>query len=60
MTYPVHIPTGSELTAFADFATPILSQIHNNNEENARLAQLRDTLLPKLMSGKIDVSTIAV
>ena len=60
MTYPVHIPTGSELTAFADFATPILSQIHNNNEECARLAQLRDTLLPKLMSGEIDVSTIAV
>lgn len=60
MTYPVYIPTESELTAFADFATPILSQIHHNNEENARLAQLRDTLLPKLMSGEIDVSAIAV
>ena len=60
MTYPVYIPEESELTAFADFAAQILSQIHNNNGENARLAQLRDTLLPKLMSGEIDVSAIAV
>ena len=28
MTYPIYIPTESDLTAFADFATPILSQIH--------------------------------
>ena len=56
MTFPVYIPTESELTAFADFATPILSQIHGSNEENARLEHLRDTLLPKLMSGEIDVS----
>ena len=60
MTYPVYIPTESELTAFADFATPILSQIHGNNEENARLEHLRDTLLPKLMSGEIDVSDIDI
>ena len=60
MTYPIYIPTESELTAFADFATPILSQIHGNNEENARLEHLRDTLLPKLMSGEIDVSDIDI
>ena len=60
MTYPVYIPTESELTAFADFATPILSQIHGNNEENARLEHLRDTLLPKLMSGEIAVSDIDI
>ena len=60
MTFPVYIPTESELTAFADFATPILSQIHSNNEENARLEHLRDTLLPKLMSGEIDVSDIDI
>lgn len=60
MTYPVYIPTESELTAFADFATPILSQIHGNNEENARLEHLRDTLLPKLMSGEIDVTVIDI
>lgn len=60
MTYPVYIPTESELTAFADFATPILSQIHGNNEENAQLEHLRDTLLSKLMSGEIDVSDIDI
>lgn len=60
MTYPIYIPTESELAAFADFAAPILSQIHGNNEENARLKHLRDTLLPKLMSGEIDVSGIDI
>ena len=60
MTYPIYIPTESELAVFADFAAPILSQIHGNNEENARLKHLRDTLLPKLMSGEIDVSGIDI
>lgn len=60
MTYPIYIPTESELTAFTDFAAPILSQIHGNNEENARLKRLRDTLLPKLMSGEIDVAGIDI
>ena len=60
MTYPIYIPTESELAAFADFAAPILSQIHGYNEENARLKHLRDTLLPKLMSGEIDVSGIDI
>ena len=58
MTYPICIPTDFELKAFDDFAVPILCQIHNNRSENARLAMLRDTLLPKLMSGEIDVSDI--
>lgn len=38
--------------------TPIMEAIHNNAEENIRLALLRDVLLPKLMSGEIDVSQI--
>ena len=32
----------------------------SNQKENARLSQLRDTLLPKLMSGEFDVSTIEI
>lgn len=58
MTYPVVIPTEAELSAFDEVAHPILRQIHINSNENARLAALRDTLLPKLMSGEIDVSGI--
>ena len=60
MTYPVIIPTDAELGAFTEVAQPILYQIHNNRSENIRLAELRDALLPRLMSGEIDVSDIDV
>lgn len=46
------------LQAFSELAWSIISQIENNLLENERLATLRDGLLPKLMSGKIDVSAI--
>ena len=46
------------LLAFADFAWPIISKIENNLLENERLATLRDSLLPKLMSGELDVSSL--
>jgi type I restriction enzyme S subunit len=39
---------------------PIISKISSNIEENQRLATLRDTLLPKLMNGEIDVSTVKI
>jgi type I restriction enzyme S subunit len=38
---------------FDDFAGPIWSRIHANMAENRMLADLRDTLLPKLLSGEI-------
>lgn len=60
MTYPVVIPTDTELSDFTTVAQPILNQIHNIRSENTRLATLRDTLLPKLMSGEIDVSDIQI
>lgn len=37
---------------------PLFSCIQKNSEENRRIAELRDTLLPKLMSGELDVSDI--
>lgn len=46
------------LQVFSDFAWPAISQIENNLLENERLVTLRDLLLPKLMSGEIDVSNI--
>ena len=39
---------------------PMMETIHNNSEENIRLVTLRDSLLPKLMSGELDVSAIQV
>ena len=54
------IPLANEesLQAFADFSWSVIPQIENNLLENERLAALRDNLLPKLMSGEIDVSNI--
>lgn len=54
------IPLANEqsLQAFADFAWSVIPQIENNLLENERLTALRDSLLPKLMSGEIDVSDI--
>ncbi|MBO4956524.1 MAG: restriction endonuclease subunit S [Rickettsiales bacterium] len=40
--------------------TPMFNLIGRNIEENTQLAQLRDTLLPKLMSGEIDVSKVNI
>lgn len=58
MTYPVVLPSEEELAGFNTIASPLLEQIYSNRSENKRLSILRDTLLPKLMSGEIDVSAI--
>ena len=54
----VSIPDNESLTAFNAVGASILGMIHNNCVENTDLANLRDTILPKLMSGEIDVSSI--
>lgn len=54
----VSIPDNESLTAFNAVGASILGMIHNNCVENTDLANLRDTILPKLMSGEIDVSKI--
>ena len=58
MSYPVVLPSDEEFGEFNDLALPILTQIHSNRCENKRLSVARDALLPKLMSGEIDVSDI--
>ena len=44
--------------AFLDVAEPFYQTVLNNSIENLRLAELRDSLLPKLMNGEIDVTDI--
>ena len=44
--------------AFLCVAKPMFQEVLNNNIENLRLSTLRDSLLPKLMSGEIDVSAV--
>lgn len=54
----VVIPSEAELSAFNSIVQPIFAQIRNLRAENDRLAATRDTLLPRLMSGELDVSSI--
>ena len=51
----INIPSNKAIEKYANVMNPIMKQITNNQSENLRLAQLRDTLLPKLMSGEITV-----
>ena len=63
--YPQHIASMSvsnldieEVHSYTSIVTPIFEIIGHHKEENTRLASLRDILLPKLMSGELDVSAI--
>ena len=65
--YPQHIAQMSlaniskqDIEAFTHTVKPIFDTIGENKKQNKRLAQLRDSLLPKLMSGEIDVSEVEV
>jgi type I restriction enzyme S subunit len=50
------LPASQIVRAFDDFAEPLFTRIHTNIRESRTLAALRDTLLPKLISGEIRVS----
>lgn len=55
---PFIVPTNEELEEFHGFVAPIFAKIKANQIENENLTALRDTLLPKLMSGELDVSNL--
>ena len=52
---PINIPEKNILEKFNNIVTPIYEQIVNNTNEIKNLKELRDTLLPKLMNGGIEV-----
>ena len=56
--FKIMLPDTELLDAFDVITTPTVEQIVSNSIENKRLAIIRDVLLPKLMSGEIDVSDI--
>ncbi len=60
LDYPMPSPCRTAIEAFCDFADPIYRQIELNGIESQRLGSLRDALLPKLMSGEIDVSKVGL
>lgn len=55
---PIDIPPVTEIDQFEVVAHPIDELIRANYEENCRLEAIRDSLLPKLMSGEIDISAV--
>lgn len=60
LEYPMPHPSEADIDEFCAFADPIYTRIECNERESAGLSQLRNALLPKLMSGEIDVSKVEV
>ena len=54
------VPDNTTMAAFTDIVAPLFNQLWANEEENNRLSQLRDALLPKLLSGELDVSEVEI
>lgn len=54
------IPTEAILLEYEKIAGTLMAMYESNRKENERLAVLRDTLLPRLMNGEIDVSNIEI
>ncbi len=60
LSLPVIVPSFKEIEIFEELVSPIDDYIRSNHDETKRLKALRDTLLPKLMSGEIDVSKVEI
>lgn len=57
---PTVIPDDETLKRFSDFCDPIMKQIQKNEQESKRLVEIRDSLLPKLISGELDVADLDI
>lgn len=57
---PIIIPSKEEIDRFEEIAAPMDAAIRNNYEEICRLEAIRDSLLPRLMSGELDVSDLGL
>ena len=60
MMYPICIPSVEYIENFSKAVAPMLETVYTNRLEANNLATLRDTLLPKLMNGEIDVSQVRI
>lgn len=57
---PIYIPDIDEIDKFEHLVSPMDRLILENHQENIRLQGIRDSLLPKLMSGEIDLSSVSI
>ena len=55
---PIIIPPMDKLDRFEEIVAPMDAAIRNNFEEICRLEAIRDSLLPRLMSGELDISDL--
>ena len=60
MKHNIYIPKDKELYEFENIAKLYTDKMFNISKENETLEQLRDTLLPKLMNGEIDLDKIEI
>lgn len=60
MEFEFPLPNADRMADFDKIAEPMFSKIISNLSENRKLASMRDSLLPKLMSGEIDVSSVKI
>ena len=58
--FNIYIPTKEELKEFNVICKAIINKMNINQEENNKLEKIRDTLLPKLMNGEIDLDKIKI
>ena len=54
----IFVLTDEDSRSVISFITPIMESIHNNIKENMHISTIRDALLPRLMSGELDVSDL--
>ncbi|MDD6824860.1 MAG: restriction endonuclease subunit S [Oscillospiraceae bacterium] len=60
LDYNCMLPSEETIISFCNIVTPMYEKIASSIIENQRLAELRDSLLPKLMNGEIDVSEVRI
>lgn len=59
-SFPVRLPDEKTLRLFDEIIAPLFESMKNIAHENQKLGEIRDALLPRLMSGEIDVSTVGI
>ena len=57
---PIRLPAENLLTMFEELVDPLLQELFNLAKRNLMLRRTRDLLLPKLISGEIDVSDLDI
>jgi type I restriction enzyme S subunit len=60
LNFTIHLPPDSVVEDFCGIVTPIYDLIAANVVENQTLAKMRESLLPRLMSGELDVSDVNI